>query len=422
MTKISRRDFSKLAVGAAAGLAAPAIWSGANAQSQPIRVGGSACLTGPLSGISNMVLGYELWRDDVNAAGGLLGRKVELVIYDDQSSVANVPAIYSKLIDVDNCDLLFTPYGANLTTPIMPLIKQRGKAMIGSHTLAVNETIKNPNFFQSGPWGPNPATEWAQGFFDLAKAQKLKKIAIVAADTEFSKTAAEGGIAVCKKYGIEVVMNQYYPPTTADFSPILRNIKAANADAVFVCSYPRDSTAIIRGISEIGVGDNVQLFGGAMIGPQYASIMQSLGSALNGVVNCHLYVPEPTMKFDGIESFLSRYAPLAKERKMDPLGFYVPPFTYASGQLFAAAVKATGTLDNNKIGEWLHANSVDTIVGKQSFDEVGNWKKRRILMVQFQGIVDNDVEQFRAAGKEVVVDPPELKSGDFKPLASLRKK
>ncbi len=217
-------------------------------------------------------------------------------------------------------------------------------------------------------------------------------------------------------------MNQYYPPTTTDFSSILRNIKAANADAVFVCSYPRDSSAMIRGISEIGIGDNVQLFGGGRVGPQYASIMQSLGSALNGVVNFHLYVPEPTMKFQGIEGFLARYAPLAAERKMDPLGFYVPPFTYAAGQLYAAAVKATGTLDNKKIGQWLHSNTVDTIVGQQSFDEFGDWKKRRVLMVQFQGLVDNDVEQFRAAGKQVVLDPSELKSGDFKPLASLRKK
>ena len=87
------------------------------------------------------------------------------------------------------------------------------------------------------------------------------------------------------------------------------------------------------------------------------------------------------------------------ERKMDPLGFYVPPFTYSSGQLYAAAVKATGTLDNNKIGEWLHANTVDPIVGKQSFDELGNWKKRPLLMVQFPGIVDNDVEKFRGAGQ-----------------------
>jgi branched-chain amino acid transport system substrate-binding protein len=422
MTKISRRDFGKLAASAAAGIAAPAIWSGANAQSQPIRVGTSASLTGPLSGISNMVLGYELWRDDVNAAGGLLGRKVELVIYDDQSAVANVPSIYSKLIDVDKCDLLMTPYGTNLTVPIMPMIKQRGLAIISSHSMAVKNDIRSENFFLSAGWGPNPTTGWAQGFFDLVQAQKLKKIAIIAADTEFSKTAAEGGVEVCKKYGIEVVMNQYYPPTTTDFSSILRNIKAANADAVFVCSYPRDSSAMIRGISEIGIGDNVQLFGGGMVGPQYASIMQSLGSALNGVVNFHLYVPEPTMKFQGIEGFLARYAPLAAERKMDPLGFYVPPFTYAAGQLYAAAVKATGTLDNKKIGQWLHSNTVDTIVGQQSFDEFGDWKKRRVLMVQFQGLVDNDVEQFRAAGKQVVLDPSELKSGDFKPLASLRKK
>jgi branched-chain amino acid transport system substrate-binding protein len=418
---ITRRDFSKLGLAASVSLAAPAIWREGRAQGKPIRVGASASLTGALAGTKNMVIGYELWRDDVNAAGGLLGRPVELVIYDDQSTPSNVPAIYSKLVDVDKVDFLFTPYGANLTATIMPFAKQRDRFIIGILTLASNDKIRHDKFFQAAPWGADGATTWAGGFFDLAKAQGVKKIAIAAADTEFSKTAAQGGRTVCEQSGIQVVDFTMYPPTNKDFSGILRNIRAASPDAVFVCSYPGDSTAIIRGIQEIGLGDSVRLFGGGMVGPQYASIMEALGPALNGIVNFHLYVPEPTLKFQGIESLLARYEPIAKQRQVDPLGFYIPPFTYAAGQVLGAAVAGAGSLDQGEVAKWLHANSVETVVGKIGFDELGNWTERRVLMVQFQGVDGSGLDQFRKAGRQVVVSPADYKSGELKPFLDARK-
>lgn len=419
--KITRRNFTQVSLGAMAGIAAPAVWSGAHAQNQPIKVGASASLTGPLSGTKNLVVGYELWRDDINAAGGLLGRQVELVIYDDQSVPANVPGIYSKLVDVDKVDFLFSPYGANLTAPVMPFAKSRDRFIIGILTLAANDTIKHDKFFQAAPWGPNGAENWARGFFDLANGSGIKKMAILAADTEFSKTAAAGGRRVSEQFGMQVVDYQIYPPTNRDFSAILRNIRASAAEAVFVCSYPADSTGIVRGIQEVGIGDQVRLFGGGMVGTQYASLLENLGPALNGVTSFHLYVPEPTLKFQGIDNFLSRYAPIAKQRQIDPLGFYIPPFTYAAGQLISTAVKATGTIDQAKVSQWLHANPVDTIVGKMTFNELGDWTERRVLMCQFRNIQGNDINQFRQAGKQVIVDPPAYKSGDLIPFAQSRK-
>lgn len=419
--KITRRNFAQLGAGAVMGVAAPAVWSGAHAQSQPIRVGASASLTGPLSGTKNSVIGYELWRDDINAAGGLLGRKVELVIYDDQSLPANVPSIYSKLVDIDKVDFLFSPYGANLTAPVMPFAKQRDLFVIGILTLAANDGVKHDKFFQAAPWGPNGAEDWTRGFFDLAKGENIKKIAILAADTEFSKTAASGGRRVSEQFGIQVADYQIYPPTNRDFSAILRNIRASGAEAVFACSYPPDSTAIVRGIQEIGVGDQVRLFGGAMVGLQYASLLENLGPALNGITNFHLYVPEPTLKFQGIESFLTRYAPIAQQRQADALGLYIPPFCYAAGQLISSAVTATGTIDRTKVSQWLHANSVDTIVGKIAFNELGDWTQRRVLLCQFQNVQGTGLDQFRTSGKQVIVDPPGLKSGKLIPFAEARK-
>jgi branched-chain amino acid transport system substrate-binding protein len=418
---ITRRRFSALAAAASAGVAAPAIWTSGRAQAQPIRIGCSVSLTGPLSGgVKAGQIGYELWRDDVNAAGGILGRPVELVIYDDQSTSAPIPGIYSKLVDVDRVDLLFSPYGANLTATIMPFVKQRDLFVIGMFGVSNNDEVKHDKFFQIAPWGPKASTDFCRGFFDLAKANGLKKIAIVAADAEFSKASAAGGVKIMQEYGMEVALNQSYPPTTTDFSAILRNLKAAAPDAVFVCSYPPDSSAFVRGVSEIGLSPSVKLIGGSMVGPQYAPVLENLGSGLNGFVNFHLYVPEPTLQFAGIKEFLARYEPIAKQRGVDVLGHYIPPFYYAAGQLVAAAAKGAGAVDQAKMAQWLHANPVDTIVGQIRFDEAGDWTERRVLMVQYRGLANRNVEQFRSAGKQVVVDPQSLKSGDFVPFASAR--
>lgn len=417
---ITRRDFGKLAGGVSAGLAAPAVWTSARAQGQPIRVGCTVSQTGALASTKNSLIGYELWRDDINAAGGLLGRKVELVVYDDQSAPAQIPGIYSKLIDVDQVDFLFSPYGANLTATLMPLAKQRDRLVVGILTLASNDKLRHDKFFQAAPWGPNGADEWARGFFDLAKAQGIKKMAIVAADTEFSKTAAAGGKRVCEAEGIEVLAYEIYPPTLNDFSSILRNLRSRQPEAVFLCSYPPDSTAMVRGLSEIGLANSVRLFGGGMVGPQYASLLQALGQNLNGIVNFHLYVPEPTLKFPGIEGFLQKYETKAKDANVDPLGFYIPPFCYAAGQIISEGVKATGKVDQAAVAAWLHANPVDTIVGKIRFNDIGDWTERRVLMAQFQGVKGTDLNQFRQAGRQVVLDPPSLKSGDFVPFRQAR--
>ena len=418
---ISRRRFTGLAAATSVGLMAPAVWTPGRAQGQPVRIGCSLSLTGALSGgVKAGLIGYELWRDDVNAAGGLLGRPVELVVYDDQSTSAPVPGIYAKLVDIDKVDLLLSPYGANLTATIMPFVKQRDRFVVGMYGISNNDEAKHDKFFQIAPWGPKASTDFCRGFFDIAKANGLKRIAILAADAEFSKSAAAGGLKIMQEYGMEAAFNQTYPPNTTDFSAILRNLKATAADAVFVCSYPPDSTAFVRGVSEIGLNPSVKLVGGAMVGPQYAPILENLGPALNGFVNFHLYVPEPTLKFPGIQEFLARYEPIARQRGVDLLGHYIPPFFYAAGQVVAAAVKGAGTVDQARMAQWLHANPVETIVGRIRFDERGDWDQARTLLVQFRDLKSRNLDQFRQAGKQVVVDPPPLKSGDFVPFATAR--
>src|SRR5918994_7934439 len=355
--KRSRRDLLK----AGAALAATAGIPGgrAFAQQGPVKIGMSMPQTGSLgAGGQAALVALRLWVDDVNQRGGLLGRKVEFIVYDDQTNPANVPGIYTKLLDVDKVDLIIAPYGTVPTAPIMPLVKQRGLLLMGNFSFQVNAKVQHDMWFNNSPW--NDASSWSDGFIRAGQRAGAKSIAILAADQEFAQNLANGARDLAKKANIKSVYDQNYPPTTTDFSSLIRGIRAARPEMVFVMSYPNDSVAIIRAVNEIGVGSQVQVFGGGMVGLQFTPIMTSLGSLLNGVLNYNSYVPG--MKSPGIEDFLARYAKRAADAKVDPLGFYLPPFNYAIGQILEQAVAATNSIDQKAMAAWLRKSEVKTIV------------------------------------------------------------
>ena len=378
---------------------------------QPIRIGIGIAHTGPLAGGGKAaLLALRMWVEDVNARGGLLGRKAELIAYDDQSSPANTPGIYAKLLDIDKVDLIIAPYGSVPTAPILPLVKQRNLLLLGNFSFGVNK-IQHDMYFNNAPW--NDAASWSDGFFKLGQAAGGKTVAFLAADQEFAQNLAAGAKEIAKKLGLKTVYEQNYPPATVDFSTMIRAIRAAKPDIVFVMSYPNDSAAIVRSVNEIGVGDSVKLFGGGMVGLQFTSIMESLGSMLNGIVNYNTYVPEKTMEFPGVKDFLARYAKRAVEAKVDPLGYYLPPFNYAIGQMLEQAVTGTKSLDHKVLADYLRKNEMKTIVGSIRYGKDGEWATPRVLMIQFRGVVDKNAEQFRQPGKQVILEPAQLKTGEL---------
>ena len=395
--------------------------SAAIAQQPPIKIGMSMAQTGGLAGGGKAsLLGIEVWRDDVNAKGGLLGRKVELVVYDDKSSASETPAIYSKLLDVDKVDILFAPYATVPTAPLMPLVKQRGMLLIGNFSFQVNSKVGHDMWFNNAPWGP--ADSWASSFLDLGQRAGGKTIALLAADQEFAQNLAKTAREVATKLGMKIVFDQAYPPSTVEFSGILRALKAAKPDIVYVASYPPDSAGILRGVNEIGIGDNVKLFGGGMVGLQFGAVMENLGSLLNGVVNYNTWLPEPSMYNEGTKAFFETYTKRAVEAKVDPLGYYLAPYGYASGQMIEQAIKAVGSLDQKALAKYLRENTHKTIVGPITFAADGEWKESGVVQAQFRGIVDKNMEQFRSSGKQVVLFPDKMKSGTLvTPFEAARK-
>jgi len=139
--------------------------AGAALAQQPLKIGFGMSLTGPLAGNGKAALiAMEIWRDDVNAKGGILGRTVEFVYYDDQTSPSTVPSLYSKLLDVDKVDLVVSGYGTAVIAPAMPLMMQRNLTFMTLFGLNVNSKFNYDRYFQIMPAGPNPAVGWSQGF------------------------------------------------------------------------------------------------------------------------------------------------------------------------------------------------------------------------------------------------------------------
>ena len=387
----------------------------ASAQSvPPIRIGFGMALTGGIAaGGKQAALVYDLWAEDVNARGGLLGRKIELVKYDDQSSPSTVPGIYSKLLDVDKVDAVLSGYGTAVTAAAMPTVIQHQKLFLSLFALAANDQFGYDRYFQVLPTGPDAKAEFSRGYFELAAAldPKPQTAALVGADAEFSVLALEGARANANRHGFRIVYDRTYPPNTVEFGAVVRAIKATTPDLVYIASYPPDSAGMIRSAHEVGLG--ARMLGGGMIGLQFAELKAQLGALLNRVVAYDLYAPEPTMNFPGIEQFLTRYRQRAAGAGVDPLGLYLPPYAYAEMQIFAEAVQAVGSLDDGRLAQHIRDTTFDTVVGKIKFGARGEWAEPRIIMVQYQGIQGNNVQQFKQAGKAVILYPPQFRSGEF---------
>ena len=413
--KTSRRTLLKATAGSLALYAMPAF------SAAPLKIGFAMSLTGPNAGAGKMfLLAREVWRDDINAKGGLLGRPVEFVCYDDQSNPSAVPGIYTKLIDLDRVDLVVSPYGTNQIAPAMPIVIAKKMVFTALLGTGVNDVFKYDRYFQILPNGPEGNRSLSLGFFETALTMRPapQGVALLGEDSEFGQNVLAGARANAKKLGLRVVHEARFPMNTADFGPVIRATQAAAPDVVFVASYPGNSVGVVRAVRELNY--TPRMFGGAMIGLTFTSLKAQLGNLLNGIVINENYVPEPTMKFPGVDDVIRRYQKKASGAGVDPLGFW-SPMAYAELQILGNAVNAVGKIDQRLIAEYIHRTTFDTVMGSVKFGPLGEWDKSRILFVQFQHVHSGDIDQFRHPGVQVILYPAELKSGPFiQPFAAAR--
>ena len=378
----------------------------------PIKIGASIALTGPLaSGGKVMLISLKLWEEDVNARGGLLGRPVSLVYYDDQSNGSLVPGIYAKLLDVDKVDLVISSYGTNVAAPAIPIVMQKNKLFISMFSIGLNTEFKYPRYFSMHPAGPNPKPGYSEGFFKVATQQspKPQTVAIVTADGEATRLVTDGVYENVKKAGLQIVHDRRYPLNTTDFTPIVRAAQATNPDIFFISSYPVDSVGVLRSVSEVGF--KPKIVGGILNGLPAPVLKAQLGPMLNGVINYEYWVPIPAMIGPGVMDLISRYQARARGEGVDPIGIYVPPWAYALAQILEQSIVATGSIEDGKLADYMRTATFKTMIGEVKFGPDGEWEKGRILMVQHHGIMSNDIMQFKDMSTITVLDPPEYATG-----------
>ena len=397
-------------------LAAAALACIAPAYAQtPITIGLGMALTGGLAPNGKAaLLAMQIWESDINTKGGLLGRPVKLIYYDDQSNPATIPGIYTKLLDVDKVDLVISGYATNMIAPAMPIIMQHNRTFLSLFGLAVNTEFQYPKYFSFTPTGgPEPKQSFAQGFFAIAMAQNPKPttLAIVGADAEFPHNAMDGARVLAKQAGLKIVYDKTYPPSTTDYTPIVRAIQSTEPDLVLVCSYPPDSVGMVRAAHEVGL--KAKLFGGGMVGLQSTAIKIQLGPLLNGIVDYDYWLPWSKLASEDSKEFLKKYQAQAASAGVDPLGYYLPPFAFGYMQVLQQAVEGTKGLDQDKLADYLRTHTFTTIVGDVKFGPNGEWAEPRVNEVQFQNVKANDVEQFKDPKTEVILWPPSLKTGDL---------
>ncbi|HET6366437.1 MAG TPA: amino acid ABC transporter substrate-binding protein [Pseudomonadales bacterium] len=353
----------------------------------PIKIGASISMTGTYAkpGLYQKE-GYELCMQEANDKGGLLGRKIELVVYDDQSTPTTGQRLYEKLITEDKVDVVMGPYSSAISEAVANVTEKYKKVMVAP--LAATTSI-----FKKGRkyifMVISPAEVYLEGLVDIAAKRGLKTIAIVNEDTLFPKTAANGTAEFAKKRGLQIVLQEAYPKGNTDFSALLTKIKAVNPDVIAASTYFDDAVALTRQMKELNV--TPKMYGVTVGGdlPEFYDLLKQNAEYIYGATQW-----EPMLPYPGQKEFMAAY-----QKKFNHEPSYHSASGYAGCWIYLDAVKRAGTLDADKVREQLLKLETRTMLGDYKVDADGFQVAHKMVLFQWQD------------GKKVVVWPDDLAAG-----------
>lgn len=403
VSTISRRDIVRRA--AALGVSVPTMMAllaaeaGAQAspevaappEGDPIRIGASVSTTGS-NGRTGLYQqeAYKLWESQKNAAGGLLGRPVEMVIYDDQSDPTTGSRLYEKLITEDKVDFVLGPYASGVTLAVAQITDRYGYPMLVAGASA-------GEIWDSGLQYVFGVYSIAQDYFkdivlNIAPAQGYTSAAVIYEDAVFPSSTGEGAVAHLGEAGIEVVLEEAYPQKATDVSSVLTKVAEANPDMLIGGSYLPDSVLIMRQSKELGVNPKLFAFS---VGAAQPDFVETLGADAEYVLGPSMW--EPEIQTEGNKEFFDAYSAMWS-REPD----YHAATGYAGCQILERAVTEVGDLDLEKLREKLLSLTMNTILpGEYKVDETGKQIGHIPLTVQWQ------------SGEKVLVAPDDLKTGEL---------
>jgi len=369
---MDRRALSRLMIGlAVAGIAMPARGN----DLPPLRIGISLGLTGKYRDAASMNgHGYELWRNDVNARGGLLGRKVELIIIDDQSDPARASEIYKEFTSGSNkVDHVFGPYSSELVEVVAPIIEAAGYPLLAAGASADRIWHKEYRYLFAMLV---PASRYTKGMLFLALGAGLKNVAVLAANNSFAKDVVEGTTRSARDLRLKTVAQIEFPQSKPDLTAELRQVRANKADLLVVAGFWDEAIAARRACAEIGWMPRAFY---ATIGPAFPRWHTELGALGEGTFTTSTYEPKDILDYPGAREFDETFR---RSFQVEPS--YHAATAYAAGQILEAAAIAANSLDREAIRQALTQLDTYSIVGRFAVDRTGMQRKREEMIVQWQ--------------------------------------
>ena len=331
----------------------PALWAA------DIVVGASVALTGKYSRTGQEQLnGYRMWVNDVNAAGGMLGRNVRRVHYDDESKPDTGAKLYEKLITDDRVDLLLGPYSSGVTLAASTVAEKHQFPMVSTGAASSKIWMRGyKNIF--GLY--TPAETYMDQIMLFAKSKGLKKVALIYADTTFPRAVAKGVKTTAKSLGMSIVLEEEYGKGSTDFASLIIKMKAKRPEIIIGGSYLPDSTAFMRQTKEYRLKAEIFAFA---VGPGLPDFGKNLGPDAEGVMGNSQW--EHTLEIAGAKEFAQRY-----EEKYGHKPGYHAAGGYGAGQVLEAAVKKVGSLDRDELGKALSNLDTITVFGRYRVNSAG---------------------------------------------------
>jgi branched-chain amino acid transport system substrate-binding protein len=341
----------------------------APAATQPAKelvIGGSMAITGAFSDVGKEYQKtYDWYFNQVNAKGGLLGRPVRLVLYDDESDPKKAASLYEKLITVDKVDMLIGPYPTPILAAVIPIVEREHMVLVQAGTVASSllQGHGNKYTFTAFTFLDQDYTRpWIEWMNTLPVEQRPKSLAIFALNNPFTIGTQSGLVAFAQKNNIQVPVNEVYDATTTDFSALVQKAKAANVEAVALLSYYPDSVQIAKTMAELNLKPKTWYNAISSTVPTWTTDLKDVGeSTVTPVQVWH------TMKYKGVDQLLK----LANEQfNISYIPFHVGSAATVADVL-TAGVQGCGKIDQDCIANWLRSNTVDTVSGSLKFDADG---------------------------------------------------
>ena len=371
-------------------------------------------LTGPLAANGKQaLLGAQIWAGKVNAKGGLLGRQVQLVNYDDQSNPATVPGIYTKLLDVDKVDLIVSGYATNMVAPAIPIAMQRNKVFIGLFALAANSEFHYPKYFSMLPSGPDAEGILHRGLLPDRRGAKSQ-----AADHRHCGRGCRL-LAQCRRRrphqrekirpqdGLRQDLPAEHDRLLADRARHPGRQCGSRRDLLLSAELGRHRAVRQRTRPE---AENVRRRHGRLAGDRVQEQAQ-----VQAQRHRQLRDLGAVAEIDGAgRRLLQNYQSRAPGLGIDPLGYYLGGWGYAYFQVLQQAIEGTKSINDDKLAAYMRSHPFNTIMASDiKFGKDGEWTKSGMLQVQYHGITDAaDLETWRGMSYQTVLTPADEKTGN----------